>query len=114
MLSTPPQRPRDDQPLFTFFVSAEKIGVITFQIPLFGACFPVFTSSIDADEYRRLQLRNLQTRYLGSSAVQFLKMLRDVETIGVRTLPFNRCPRFTADDSALATGVLLTDARHSR
>jgi hypothetical protein len=102
-----PERPRDDQPLFVFFVSAEKVGVVTFSLGLFGACIPVFMSPVDAGEYRRLLLRNMKTRYMVSSATQFLKMLRDVETAGVKMLAFNRPPR-GGDFAELATRALQT------
>jgi hypothetical protein len=105
-LMSPPNRPPDDQSLFTFFVASEQVGVITYQAPLSGTCVPVFMAAIDAGEYKRLLLRDIQTRYMVSSAVQFLKMVRDVEPTGVRTIAFNRCPRFAADSVRLPTGVV--------
>jgi hypothetical protein len=93
-LLEPPRRPPDDRPLFTYFVATEKLGVITFALPTGERCLPMFTSPIDAGEYRRVLLSGgPPNQYMVSNASQVLVMLRDVERAGVTQLAVDRCPR---------------------
>jgi hypothetical protein len=51
----------------------------------------------------------MKTQYMVSSAQQFLKMLRDVEPIGVKQIEFNRCPRFAAHEGARVGTMRFTE-----
>ena len=90
-----PRRPSLDSPLFTAFLSEEGRGVVTMNLPGdAGRCLPVFTSPMRAADYRQVLLAGgATTQYLSCTPVQFVKMLRDVEEVGIRKLTVDRCPR---------------------
>lgn len=90
-----PRRPPDDAPLLTAFLNDQGSGVVTMTLPEgAGQCLPVFTTPIRAADYRQnLLVHGPATRYLSSAPGQFVKMLRDIEKMGIETLTVDRCPR---------------------
>jgi hypothetical protein len=99
-LLLPHRRPAADATLFTELVSSVRHGVVTFALPKGGRCLPVFTTPFRASDYREVLVDGDPTMgYLVSTPAGLLKMLRDIEKVGIETLALDRCPRcptFTA------------------
>lgn len=94
-LRTPAHQPQDDTPLFTELMTADGSGAVTFPLPDgSGQCLPVFSSPFRAADYARTVPTSMpRTRYLSSTALQLLNMIRDLERVGITALTIDRCPR---------------------
>lgn len=97
------KRPADDVPLFNELLVGE--GAVP-SIPTPGGggqCLPIFSSPFRAADYARIFFASARrVRYLSSSPVQLLGMLRDLKSNGFDSFAIDRCPRcsvFTALDS---------------
>lgn len=104
----PQRRPRADKPLFVELLAASGNGIPTITSPEGGGpCLPVFSSAFRAADYARVHLdRGPGVKYLTSSPLQLVTMLRDVRALGIETFALDRCPRcdiFTLNDCASIT-----------
>jgi hypothetical protein len=90
-----PRRPLEDDPLFTELLEANGSGVVTVTLPDHkGQCLPVFSTPFRAADYvQTLLASGPQVRYLNSSPLQLVHVLRDIEAAGIETLALDRCPR---------------------
>lgn len=90
-----PRRPLEDEPLFTELLEAQGSGVVTINLPDHsGQCLPVFSTPFRAFDYvQTLLLSGPVVRYLSSSPLQLVRILRDTEASGIQTLDLDRCPR---------------------
>ena len=88
------QRPLIDGPLFTEIVDGDG-GFVTLNLPDNGArCVPAFSTPFRAADYVRTLLnRSPRLKYLSSSPLQFVQMLRDLEGAGLEWMTLDRCPR---------------------
>jgi hypothetical protein len=93
-LLDPVQRPPIEAPLFMELLAKER-GVVTLTLPNGGAqCVPVFSTPFRAVDYTRTLLnQGPRAHYLSSSPLQFVRMLRDLEEIGIECLTLDLCPR---------------------
>jgi hypothetical protein len=89
-----PGRPLEDDPLFTELLETNGSGVVTITLPNHkGQCLPVFSTPFRAADYvQTLLASGPQVRYLNSSPLQLVHMLRN-EAAGIETLALDRCPR---------------------
>ena len=87
-------RPLEDDPLFTELLETNGSGVVTITLPNHkGQCLPVFSTPFRAADYvQTLLASGPQVRYLNSSPLQLVHMLRN-EAAGIETLALDRCPR---------------------
>jgi hypothetical protein len=87
------RRPPEDEPLFTELLEAEGRGVVT--MTLHGSqCLPVFSSPFRAADYVQTLLSSgPSVRYLSSTPLQLVQMLRDVEKARIDRFALDRCPR---------------------
>jgi hypothetical protein len=94
-LRKPLRRPRVDEPLFTELLEAKGRGVVTINLPDHsGQCLPVFSTPFRASDYvQTLLTSGPAARYLSSSPLQLVLMLRDIEAVGIKKLVLDRCPR---------------------
>jgi hypothetical protein len=92
-LLNPDQRLPIEAPLFTELLADE--GIVTITLPNDGAhCMPVFSTAFRAADYiRTLMNQGPRAKYLSSSPLQFVHMLRDLEGSGIERLTLDRCPR---------------------
>ena len=92
-----PQRPLDDEPLFTALLDTDVGGVLTFTVPESeDRCVLVFSSPIQATDYKQTLLTGgPRMSYLASTPRDFVGMLRDLEEVTVESLVVDRCPRCT-------------------
>jgi hypothetical protein len=90
-----PRRPPEDDPLFMELLEANGSGVVTITLPdRSDQCLPVFSTPFRAFDYvQTLLASGPLVRYLSSSPVQLLHMLHDIESVGIKTLALDRCPR---------------------
>lgn len=102
-----PRRPADDKPLLTTLLGNEGSGVVTIRLPeREDRCLPVFSTSYRAADYKQTLLPHGPTaRYLVSSPVQFIRMLRDLEALTIRSFAFDPCPRCTIFNSYYSCSV---------
>ena len=93
-LLDPDQRPPIEAPLFTELLAEER-GVVTITLPNDGAqCVPVFSTPFRAADYARTLLnQGPRAQYLSSSPLQFVRMLRDLEDLGIGRFTLDCCPR---------------------
>jgi len=88
-----PRRPPDDEPLFTELLGATNSSVVTVTFDD-GLCLQVFSTPLRAADYVRTVLPGgPPVRYLSSSPLQLIRMLRDVEKSKIEYLILDRCPR---------------------
>lgn len=82
-------------PLFIELLGSKPGAFLTITLPDDGGrCLPVFSAPVRAGDYVRTLLPSgLSVRYLSSSPLELIRMLRDVETAGIETLTLDRCPR---------------------
>ena len=96
-LCKPPRRPPEDEPLFTELLEANGSGVVTFTVPDHGGqCLLVFSTPLRARDYAQSLLTSgLSVRYVSSSPLQLVHLLRGVEvgTAGIKKIALDRCPR---------------------
>ena len=106
-LREPPCRPQDDSPLFVELLAVKEGGVLTITLPQKGACLPIFSSPIRAADYiRTVLVSGPSVKYLSSSPLQLVGLLRDLRESGIEQFTIDRCPRcdiFTAFGSASVT-----------
>lgn len=90
-----PRRPLEDEPLFTELLEAQGSGVVTINLPDHsGQCLPVFSTPFRAADYvHTLLASGPSVRYVSSSPLQLVQMLRDIEASGIEALALDRCPR---------------------
>ena len=90
-----PRRPPEDEPLFMELLEAQGSGVVTINLPDHsGQCLPVFSTPFRAFDYVQTLLPSgPSVRYVSSSPLQLVKMLRDMEASGIEALALDRCPR---------------------
>lgn len=92
-----PHRPPDDEPLLIAFMDEKRTGFLTVNGPDDGQrCVPVFSASWRAADYRRV-LFSSRPAILECPLTPegFIKILRDLNGIGVSTFAIDRCPRCT-------------------
>src|SRR5260370_4580278 len=70
-------------------------GVVTITLPDHdGRGLPVFSTPFRAFDYVQTLLPSgPAVRYLSSSPLQLVQMLRDIEASGIKALALDRCPR---------------------
>lgn len=104
------RRPSDDQPLFTELVISNR-GVMTLTLPDDARpCLLVFSTPIRAADYvRTLLSAGPPVSYLTSSPLQFIRMLRDLEGVGIRVLALDRCPRCSIFTTIGSSSLTTTD-----
>ena len=93
------------EPLFIELLGSKPNGLVTITLPDDGGpCLPLFSTPLRAADYVRTLLHSgPSVRYLSSSPLELVRMLRDVETAGIEALVLDRCPRcpsFTAISTA--------------
>lgn len=90
-----PRRPMEDEPLFMELLEAQGSGIVTINLPDHsGQCLPVFSTPFRACDYvQTLLASGPAVRYLSSSPLQLVQMLRDIEASGIEALALDRCPR---------------------
>lgn len=90
-----PQRPLEDNPLFTELLGTNDTGVVTITLPDHqGQCLPVFSTPFRAADYvQTLLASGPPVQYLTSSPLQLVRMLGDLRAAGIATLALDRCPR---------------------
>lgn len=90
-----PERPADDRPLLTAFLNGERTGIMTMTLSEDGAqCVPVFSTPVRAADYLQVLLADGPSlAYLSSTPVEFVAVLRDLESLGITTFALDRCPR---------------------
>ena len=92
-LQQPSRRPPDDEPLFTELLEANGRGVVTMALDGIQ-CLPVFSSPFRAADYvQTLLTTGPSVRYLSSTPLQLVQMLRDVERARIDRFALDRCPR---------------------
>jgi len=88
-------------------LAAGQAGVVTMTLPESGSqCLPVFSTPFRAADYIRTLLRGPAVKYLWSSSLELVGMLRDLSGMGIEQFALDRCPRcniFTAIGSASIT-----------
>jgi len=107
-LREPPRRPQAESPLFVELIAASGVGVVTMTLPEGGIpCLPIFSSPFRAADYVRTHLdRGPAVKYLSSSPLELVAMLRDLRGMGIEQFALDRCPRcsiFTTIGSASIT-----------
>jgi hypothetical protein len=108
-LCQPPRRPSVDRPLFTEVV-VDQGEVITIQLPSNGGQrLPVFSTPCRAADYvRTLLASGPSVKYLSSSPLELLHMLRDLED-KVEGFALDRCPRCSVFASTGSGSVKTAD-----
>jgi hypothetical protein len=107
-LREPPRRPQLESPLFVELLAASQAGVVTMTLPESGSpCLPIFSTPFrTADYIRTLLARGPAVKFLSSSPLDLVVMLRDLKEVGIERFALDRCPRcriFTAIESASVT-----------
>ena len=107
-LREPPRRPQAENPLFMALLAANQAGVVTMTLSKSGPpCLPIFSTPFRAADYiRTLLARGPAVRYLSSSPLGLVAMLRNLKEVGIEQFALDRCPRcasFTAIDSTSVT-----------
>lgn len=76
-------------------LEAQGSGIVTINLPDHsGQCLPVFSTPFRAFDYVQTRLASgPAVRYLSSSPLQLVQMLRDIEASGIEALALDRCPR---------------------
>lgn len=94
-LREPARRPQVQSPLFTELLAAKQRGVVTMRLPdLDSPCLPIFSSPFRAADYTRTFLaRGPAVKYLSSSPLELVGMLRDLREMGIEHFALDRCPR---------------------
>jgi len=90
-----PHRPEPESALFVELLAADGAGVVTMTLPDGVApCLPIFSSPFRAADYVRTQLdHGPPVRYLSSSPIGLIEMLRDLREMSVNRFALDRCPR---------------------
>ena len=92
-LRQPSRRPPEDEPLFTELLETKGDGVLTMMLHDIR-CLPVFSSPFRAADYVQTLLPSgPSVRYLSSTPLQLVQMLRDVERERINHFALDRCPR---------------------
>lgn len=94
-LEASPRRPPLERPLFVALLVASEGGVLTFDLPEHGGrAVPIFSTPLRAADYiQTLLTPGPSVTYLASSPVELVRMLRDLEGVGIQRLALDRCPR---------------------
>jgi hypothetical protein len=68
---------------------------VTIDLPNSGGrCQPVFSTTFRSADYVQVLLASgPSVSYLVSSALDLVRMLRDLESMGIRAIAIDRCPR---------------------
>jgi len=94
-LCEPPRRPQEQTPLFVEILAASQGGVVTMTLPdSESPCVPIFSTPFRAADYiRTLLARGPAVKYLSSSPLELVGMLRDLRGMGIERFALDRCPR---------------------
>lgn len=94
-LCEPSRRPQDQSPLFVALLDASQQGVVTMALPdRESPCLPIFSTPFRAADYiRALLARGPAVKYLSSSPLELVGMLRDLRGMGIEHFALDRCPR---------------------
>ncbi len=94
-LREPPRRPQAERPLFVELLGTGQGGVMTMTLPESGApCLPIFSTPFRAADYiRTVHLPGARVRYLSSSPLEVVKMLRDLRRMRIDEFALDPCPR---------------------
>jgi len=108
LLREPPRRPQAESPLFVELLAASQAGVVTMALPENGSrCLLIFSTPYRAADYiRTLLAHGPVLKYLSSSPLELVAMLRDLRRMGIEQFTLDRCPRcniFTAIGSESIT-----------
>jgi hypothetical protein len=88
-------RLRDDVPLFVEMIAPNKGGILTIPLPEEGGRWlPIFTTPVRAADYKQTLLTSEPgLQYLSSTTAQLVRMLCDLDELGIKSLTVDRCPR---------------------
>ena len=94
-LREPPRRPQEHSPLFVGLLAASQQGVVTMTLPDWKSpCLPIFSTPFRAADYARTLLaHDPAVKYISSSPLELVGMLRDLSGMGIEHFALDRCPR---------------------